>query len=216
MNCLQAVLLNENISKINVFTGVTECAHWKDALKLSKKDNLGRAPGSRISMISRDCKFGVFVRNSSLEQGIASMSFIFFTELLEVGKWKIRQFIKPQITIGLNRFLTDSLTINDGVGIDGFDGEISGTKRILVKFQTQTYAPWDLLGFRFGPYLIYSIGMLANEKSDFKNSRLYSQIGLGLLIKNDNLVFNTFQFSVAFYPLIPGDQYNVFKVNSIG
>ena len=57
--------------------------------------------------------------------------------------------------------------------------------------------------------------MLANEKSDFKNSRLYSQIGLGLLIKNDNLVFNTFQFSVAFYPLIPGDQYNVFKVNSI-
>ena len=145
----------------------------------------------------------------------ARSSFIFFTELLEVGKWKIRQFIKPQITIGLNRFLTDSLTINDGVGIDGFDGEISGTKRILVKFQTQTYAPWDLLGFRFGPYLIYSIGMLANEKSDFKNSRLYSQIGLGLLIKNDNLVFNTFQFSVAFYPLIPGDQYNVFKINSI-
>ncbi|MBP7244991.1 MAG: hypothetical protein KBA99_06745 [Bacteroidia bacterium] len=188
------------------------------------RDNLGRVYlGSRISMgnyyswgyLSANFEYGTFVRNSSLEQGIASMSFIFFTELLEVGKWKIRQFIKPQITIGLNRFLTDSLTINDGVGIDGFDGEISGTKRILVKFQTQTYAPWDLLGFRFGPYLIYSIGMLANEKSDFKNSRLYSQIGLGLLIKNDNLVFNTFQFSVAFYPLIPGDQYNVFKVNSI-
>lgn len=188
------------------------------------RDNLGRVYlGSRISMgnyyswgyLSANFEYGTFVRNSSLEQGMASMSFIFFTELLEVGKWKIRQFIKPQITVGLNRFSTDSLTINDGVGIDGFDGEIAGTKRILVKFQTQTYAPWDLLGFRFGPYLIYSMGMLANEKSDFKNSRLYSQIGLGLLIKNDNLVFNTFQFSVAFYPLIPGDKYNVFKVNSI-
>lgn len=188
------------------------------------RDNLGRVYlGARVSMgnyyswgyLSANFEYGTFIHNSSLEQGIASLSFIFFTELLEVGKWKIRQFIKPQITVGLNRFSTDSLTINDGVGIDGFNSDIAGTKRILVKFQTQTYAPWDLLGFRFGPYLIYSMGLLANEKSDFKNSRIYSQIGLGLLIKNDNLVFNTFQFSVAFYPIIPGDQYNIFKVNSI-
>lgn len=188
------------------------------------RDNLGRVYfGARVSIgnyyswgyLSSNFEYGTYVQNSKTNQGVASISFIIFTELLEVGKWKIRQFIKPQITIGLNRFSTDSLTINDGVGIDGFNGEISGTKRILVKFQTQTYAPWDLLGFRFGPYLIFSMGMLANENSGFKNSRLYSQIGMGLLIKNDNLVFNTFQFSVAFYPLIPGDQYNVMKVNSI-
>ena len=188
------------------------------------RDNLGRVYfGARISMgnyyswgyLSSNFEYGTFVQNSRPNQGIVSISFIYFTELLEVGKWKIRQFIKPDITIGVNRFSNDSLTINDGVGIDGFNSETSGTKRILVKFQTQTYAPWNILGFRFGPYLIYSVGMLANEKSDFKNSRLYSQIGLGLLIKNDNLVFNTFQFSVSFYPLMPGDQYNVFKVNSI-
>jgi hypothetical protein len=43
---------------------------------------------------------------------------------------------------------------------------------------------------------------------------VYAQIGLGVLIKNANLVFNTFQFSISFYPLIPGIGQNVFKTNS--
>jgi hypothetical protein len=37
---------------------------------------------------------------------------------------------------------------------------------------------------------------------------------LGVLIKNEYLVFNYFQISVAFYPIIPGDGENIFKINS--
>jgi hypothetical protein len=43
---------------------------------------------------------------------------------------------------------------------------------------------------------------------------MYSLLGLGVLIKNENLVFSTFQFSISFYPLIPGVGKDVFKVNS--
>jgi hypothetical protein len=43
---------------------------------------------------------------------------------------------------------------------------------------------------------------------------VFSQIGLGVLIKNANLVFNTFQISISFYPLIPGIGQDVFKMNS--
>ena len=56
--------------------------------------------------------------------------------------------------------------------------------------------------------------MLGNEVSGFKNSKVYSQIGLGVLIKNEKLVFNTFQISIAFYPVIPGRGKNIFKFNS--
>ena len=48
----------------------------------------------------------------------------------------------------------------------------------------------------------------------FKNSKVYSQIGLGILVKNENLVFKTFQISISFYPLIPGTGQDVFKMNS--
>jgi len=40
---------------------------------------------------------------------------------------------------------------------------------------------------------------------------LYSQIGIGVLIKNESLILNTFQLSIAFYPSIPGKGLNVFK-----
>jgi hypothetical protein len=56
--------------------------------------------------------------------------------------------------------------------------------------------------------------MLGNDAEGFKNSKVYSQIGLGVLIKNENLVFNTFQLSISFYPSIPGIGLNVFKMNS--
>jgi len=56
--------------------------------------------------------------------------------------------------------------------------------------------------------------MLGNAITEFKNSKVYSQIGLGVLIKNENLVFNTFQISISFYPSIPGIGYDVFKMNA--
>jgi hypothetical protein len=56
--------------------------------------------------------------------------------------------------------------------------------------------------------------MLSDALTGFNDSKVYSQIGLGVLIKNENLVFNTFQISISFYPLIPGKGQNVFKMNS--
>jgi hypothetical protein len=80
--------------------------------------------------------------------------------------------------------------------------------------QTQSYAPWNLIGFKFGPYFVCSFGMLGDAISGFNNRKIYSQIGIGVLIKNENLVFKTFQISISFYPTIPGSGQNIFKMNS--
>jgi hypothetical protein len=56
--------------------------------------------------------------------------------------------------------------------------------------------------------------MLGNASSGFKNSKIYSQIGVGVLIKNENLILNAFQISISFYPVIPGYGTNVLKTNS--
>lgn len=186
-----------------------------------EKNNTGRLyVGARISIgnyypwgyLSSNYEFGTFFRASRTEQGIFSLGVTYFTELAEIGKWKFRQFVKPQFTIGINRFSSDSLTINDRHGLDGFySSELSGTNRLLFTLQTQSYAPWNFIGFRFGPYLVYTLGMLGDAAKGFGNSRVYSQIGLGVLIKNINLVINTFQISIAFYPLIPGIGRDVFK-----
>lgn len=165
--------------------------------------------------LSTDIEYGTFFRSSNTEQGVITFGINYFTGLFEIGKWKFRQFVKPQMTFGANRTPYDTLTINDGRGIDGFNSTgLSGTNRSVLKLQTQAYAPWNVFGFHFGPFLVCSAGMLGNASTGFKNKKLYSQIGFGVLIKNENLVFNRFQISVSFYPVIPGKGQNIFKMNS--
>ncbi|MFY9151915.1 MAG: hypothetical protein WAO52_07875 [Prolixibacteraceae bacterium] len=179
--------------------------------------------GARFSMgsyypwgyLSYNFEYGTFIRASQTEEGIFTAGVNYFTGLIEIGKWKFRQFVKPQFTMGINRFASDSLTLNEGYGLDGFHTTaLQGTSRLLLTLQTQAYAPWNFIGFRFGPYITLSMGMLGDELSGLKNSKIYSQIGVGVLIKNLNLVLNTFQLSLSFYPNIPGTGTNVFKMNS--
>jgi len=179
--------------------------------------------GARISSgnyhpwgyFSYNLEYGTFFHGSNAEQGVIAASANYFTGLLEIGKWRFRQFLKPQLTIGVNRFPYDSLTLNRGYGLDGFNSlALRGTSRIVLTLQTQAYAPGNFLGFHFGPYFIFSLGKLGEAQTGFKNSKAYSQIGLGVIIKNDNFVFGSFQFSVSYYPEIPGRGEDIFKMNS--
>jgi hypothetical protein len=186
-------------------------------------DTIGRLYlGARISFgdyhpwgyLSSTFEYGTFIHGPLFQQGVFSAGANYFSTMFNIGSWRIRQFVKPQITWGMNRFSYDSLTINNQNGIRGFNGAVGGTRKIVLTLQTQSYSPWNVAGFRFGPYMNYSVGMLGSAASGFKSSRVYSQLGVGALIKNDYLVFSNFQLSVAYYPFIPGSGFNVFKINS--
>ena len=165
--------------------------------------------------LSFDFRYGTFFKSSHTEQGVVTAGLNYFTGLIEGGRWKFRQFIKPEITIGINRFSYDTLTLNNDNGLDGFySSTVSGTNRLLLTLQTQSYAPWDVLGFNFGPYFTCTLGMVGDAVEGFKNRKLYSLFGVGVLIKNEHLVINTFQISISFYPMIPGRGNNILKFNS--
>jgi hypothetical protein len=192
-----------------------------------KKNNLGRSYlGTRASLgryykfgyLSSNFEYGTFFNNSKWEQNTFSFQANYFTHLMEIGDWKFRQFVKSQLLIGNNRLASnaDRLTLNDKNGIPGFNTtSLFGTKKLLITFQTQSYTPWNIWGFRFNPYLNYTMGMLGDAESGFKRSKMYSQFGAGIIIRNDYLVFSSFQLSLAFYPVIPGSGNDIFKTNAI-
>jgi len=187
------------------------------------RNNAGRFYlGTRISQgdyhqwgyVSSSFEYGTFFSGPLLQQGVFAVNAMYFSPLFKIGNWRIRQFIKPQVTWGLNRFPYDSLTINNENGIRGFTASVRGTKKIIITFQTQSYAPWNVLGFKFGPYLNCSLGALGSATSEFEKSSVYSQIGIGALIKNNFLLTSDFQFSIAYYPSIPGNGFNNIKANA--
>lgn len=159
-------------------------------------------------------EYGTFLNASVPTQGVITAGINYFSGLFSIGNWKFRQFVRPELTYGINRSHYDRLTLNDGYGLNGFNSDVlSGTSRLLLVVQTQSYAPWNLIGFRFGPYINFSLGMLGDEVSGFSRSRVYPQIGMGVLIRNDYLVIRYFQLSFAFYPTIPGKGEDIFKGN---
>ncbi|PKP13606.1 MAG: hypothetical protein CVU08_04410 [Bacteroidetes bacterium HGW-Bacteroidetes-3] len=207
-----------------------------------RKNNVGRwYLGARASFgnyyswgyLSTNFEYGTFFNGSKTEQSAFSFQANYFTKLVELGKkWKMRQFIKPQVILGKDRLKSvgDKLALNEnvpfqgnygagfqgnnGAGISGFDSAIYGTKKFVLSFQTQLYSPWNIIGFRLNPYFNYTAAMLGNENIGLTKSRLYSSIGIGLIINNDYLVFNSFQISISYYPNIPGQGNDIFKTNS--
>ncbi|OFY86472.1 MAG: hypothetical protein A3F72_15800 [Bacteroidetes bacterium RIFCSPLOWO2_12_FULL_35_15] len=189
------------------------------------KDNLSRwYVGSRIYMAKYHSwgyfniylEYGTFLKQSKFEEGSFSTGINYFSNIFKIGRWQIRQFIKPQFTIGHNRLRSDNLSLNSEAGIRGFNGiGLTGTQKFLFTFQLQSYAPWNLIGFRFGPYIVCSFGMLGTEKSGFAGSPLYSSFGIGVLIKNEYLILSTFQISIAYYPIVPGGKNNSIKLNPV-
>lgn len=171
----------------------------------------------KAGYFSANAEYGTFWRDGTTEQSAITFQANYFTNLLEAGKWKFRQFVKARTVIGSNRSQSrgDMLTLNQNVGLPGFDDDLLyGTKKLMMTFQTQAYAPWNFAGFRLNPYFNYSVGMLGVHGQGFLNSKPYSAFALGFIISNDYLVFSTFQLSLAYYPIMPGNRRNVFETNA--
>lgn len=167
----------------------------------------------RFGYLSTFLSYGTFKNKSGgFQQGILTGRITYFTRLMSIGDWRIRQFVRPTFVFGINKSPADNPPLN--IGIKGFEAIESRASSIsLVSLQTQSYAPWNVGGFHFGPYFFAHVGLLG-EKPIGAKGRLYSLFGLGVLIKNDYLMFSTFQLSFSFYPYIPADRYNIIRTNA--
>lgn len=191
---------------------------------------------------SGNIELGTFFDGSQTEQTTLSLKANYFSNLLNLGgEWKMRQFIKPQLVMGFNRFnsVADRLGLNEnsyfkGVNsynyidynrknkyvdykngnIQGFKSVAYGTRKYVLDLQTQFYSPWTLLGFRFNPFANVSLGMLAGKGINNKDNKIYSSLGAGFIVRNDYLVFDSFQFSFSYYPSMPGEGNGIFQTNS--
>ena len=167
--------------------------------------------------LSANAEVGSFFYNENAYESTIRLDVLYFTNIKKWGSWRFRHFIQPVIVYGDNRvpIIKDQLNINEGDGISGFDSRtLLGTKKLLLTLQTQSYSPWNLFGFRLNPFFSFTMGMISDEQTKLYESKVYSKIGLGILIYNDYLVFNSFQLSMAFYPSIPEQGTNIFKTNT--
>lgn len=203
------------IGKVYSITGGFQDKNKTRRLYLGMKYSFGNY--YNFGYFGSDFEAGTFFNNGDTEQGMLKVGAVYFTKLYQTGDWYFRQFVRPEIAFGFDRnpIIKDQFHLSGIHGIEGFNNRLLGTQKALLYLQTQSYAPGIWYGFRFSPFLNFTLGMIGDKNNFILNSKVYSKIGLGVLISNDFLVFNQFQLSVAYYPTIPFEGENVFKFNSL-
>jgi len=145
--------------------------------------------------------FGTFVNNHHTEQGILSVRFKYFSNLISVGKQMIRNFVNVNYTRGFDRYSDEYLSVIKENGFTGYANDsLRGTQRVTLSLETVVFNPLNIYGFRIAFFGFADMAFLAGTTEVISKGSFLSGIGLGLRIRNDNLVFNTFQIRLGFFP----------------
>ncbi len=171
------------------YTGIEAQKFW-----LTKKENL----------YSASVSVGSFWDSSRSNDAVINVQADYYSHLFRWNKMKLRQFLQLDYIICPNPLLYKPLNINRGNGILGYQHTtINGYQRLNMRAVTTLYSRINFIGFRIN-FLAYLQGSLIEQNGvSILKSPFYSGFGLGFSVRNENLAFNTLQFSASYMPNAP-------------
>lgn len=146
-----------------------------------------------------------FYNENDTEQGIFLLRVNYFSDLLYAGTHRMRNFINVNYTRGFGRYNDEYLLFNTENGFTGFCNDTlrAEKQRLTLNLESVLFNPRKIIGFRFAYFAFADLGYLFGANELFTHGEILSRIGVGLRLRNDNLVFNTLQIRVCFYPNLP-------------
>ena len=161
----------------------------------------------KLGYIAYKFEYGSFLNHGIQEQGAFQVEINYLTDLLNLRKWKVREFISYRLTSGINRQPDEFLDISTNNSLTGFDSKtLIGTNRAILKFMTVIYLPYKFIGFQFAPTIFAKFGTIGNSPSSTITGHIYQSYGLGVLLRNEYLAFNTIEVSFNYFPYIPNKE----------
>lgn len=145
---------------------------------------------------------GVFLYQGHAQDASVLFGASYYSPLFVFPNVKIRQYINFSFSRLINRVGIDPLTINNVFGLRYFTGDsTNGVQRATLHTETTFYLNYKLLGFKFAPFAFGDLSFLTPERNaTLQKSSLYHGIGAGIRTRNENLVFNTIEFRMVYFP----------------
>lgn len=169
-----------------------------------------------VGYLSGSLAYGTFYRHDNIGLSVLNLDAMYFTDLIKKQKWYFRQFIRFKLVEGFDREKYEYLNINGGQMYGFSSPALIGNSKMLLNFEFVMYAPYKLLGFQFAPVIFVGFAGLADNFGGILSNTIYESYAIGLLIRNEYLLSNTFQFSIGLYPFMPGNPAFSIKGNPIG
>lgn len=164
--------------------------------------------------LSAGVRAGGFFFKDKFEQGAIRLETDYISKLFSINDLKVRQFISMDYTRGIRRFPEEGVSFNKSHDIRGFsNGRMLGNKKMVLKAETVGFTDIYYYGFRLALYGFLDIGFLGSEDCFILNNPVQSGFGLGMRLRNENFVFNTFQVRLAFYPSLSASRQFLFNLS---
>jgi hypothetical protein len=176
---------------VNYFQGEER---FYNSLKLSKGVHI-----TKFGYMFGKVESGGYYFDKKWEQSLLALQMLYFTEIEEVGKWKVRQYLGSSLIFGFYRQPNEYLYLNNDAGLRGDPLSYRGNKKLSTNYEIDLFAPKNIFGFRTVGVLFADVGLLSPPGQSLGGSHLYQGYGIGLRLKNEHLIFATAQFSFAFY-----------------
>lgn len=158
------------------------------------------------AMVSGDAEFGTFIHGNTAEQSVLRLQLRGFTRLYGKGRFQNRNFCNLTYINGINRYADEFTTLENRGGIAGLSSpSLRGNEKLVMNLESVLFSPYRLLGFRFAFFGSVDLGMIWMPDPGKVQAGPYSRIGIGVRIRNEQLVFDTFELRFSLYPGIPAD-----------
>ena len=160
--------------------------------KLSKKDNythvIANIASSYINQSLQDFRF-----LASLEQ---------FSKLKYLNNgYGYRQIVNLSFTQTLKNKYNEALRINSIYGIPELNREqIKGGTRLSANWETVLYNNRPIWGFKSAPFVFGNLTYIRTVGDPLIKGDIYSSVGSGLRIRNENLIFGTIELKGFYFP----------------
>ncbi len=153
--------------------------------------------------------------NSAANSSTINLGLTYFTDLLRSKKWYYRQFIYLKYVNGIHKPSYEKITLRPEELYGLNNGTILGSSKLLLNLEGVTYAPYNIIGFRFAPLVLLGFGMLKTDDVRLFTGHVYQSYAIGLLMRNENLLSSSLQITFGLYPYLPDDNKHFSKLNPV-
>ncbi|MFC2107333.1 hypothetical protein ACFLRY_03245, partial [Bacteroidota bacterium] len=151
-------------------------------------------------------QIGTYIKENTntFNQGILNLEASLASKLYHLKKARIRNYIFTTYTLGFDRLPGETILLNSNQGLEGLGtNELRGQERFVAQIESVLFTPWMFYGFTFGIYTFFNVSTLVPDDASLIDAQYFTGLGFGIRIKNENLVFETLQLQLAYYPSTP-------------
>ena len=112
-----------------------------------------------------------------------------------------RQIINISFTETLKNKFNEALLINSIYGIPQLNKErIRGGTRISANWETVVYNSGSVFNFKSSPFIFGNITYIRSVQQPISKGDIYSSMGAGIRVRNENLIFGTIEMKGYYFP----------------